>query len=115
MKLRPDARARSKRQQPDRFAAVGQGEHKQARAPVLARIRFAHHGATAIIDLRFFTGCRCDDCAGFGRSLATKLYDEAPHAGIAVRETALIDKILPDRHGVTTCGFSSLKTLLTRP
>ncbi len=49
----PDARTGTEGQQTNGFAAVAQRQHEQARAAILAGVRIAHHGAGAVIDLRF--------------------------------------------------------------
>ena len=54
VQLGPDPRTGTEHQQAHRLAAVTQRQHEQPRAPVLAGLRIAHHGAGAVIDLRFF-------------------------------------------------------------
>ena len=49
----PDLRAGLEDQQPNGLAAVAEREDEQACAAVLAGVRIAHHGAGAVIDLRF--------------------------------------------------------------
>jgi hypothetical protein len=54
MEFGPDAATGPPCQQTNAFAAVSQGQHEQPGPSVLARLRVAHQGATAVIDLRFF-------------------------------------------------------------
>ncbi len=61
MEFGPDARARTPRQQTNAFAAVAEGHHEQPGPAILARLPIAHHGATAVIDLRFFPWLGEDD------------------------------------------------------
>ena len=58
MQLGPDARAGTEHQEANGFPAVSQRQDEQPRAPILARLRVAHHRAGAIIDLRFFVMVR---------------------------------------------------------
>ncbi len=48
-------------------STVTQGQHEQPRSAIPARVRVAHHGSGAIIDLRFFAGCGLDYYARFRR------------------------------------------------
>ena len=64
-------------QQANGLAAVAQRQHEQPVRRYWPRVRIAHHGAGAVIDLRFLAGRRDDDRhAGFAaadpRSLRTK-------------------------------------------
>jgi hypothetical protein len=63
MQFGPDALARSEHQQSNAFAAVAEREHEQPCAPVLARVRVAHHRTAAVVNLRFARR-RNDDGAG---------------------------------------------------
>ena len=67
VELGPDLRARLPHQQPDRFARVAERQDEEPRAPVLARLRMAHHRAIAVIDLAFFAGRRGDHDARLRR------------------------------------------------
>ena len=51
------------------FARVAERQDEEPRAPVLARLRMAHHRAVAVIDLAFFAGRGRDDDAGLGRGV----------------------------------------------
>ena len=73
------------RQQAHRLAAVAEGQHEHAGAAVAARVRIAHHGAAAVIDLRLFAGRSHDHGAGFGCGAAAQLADEALDAVVAPR------------------------------
>jgi hypothetical protein len=54
----PDPGAGMETEKPDGFAAETQRQHEQTCAPVLASLRVADHGASAVIDLRLFVmGC----------------------------------------------------------
>ena len=68
----PDLRTGAEHQQANRLAAVAQRQHEQPRAPVLAGVRIAHHGAVAVIDLSLFAGRGLDDRAGFRRVAAVQ-------------------------------------------
>src|ERR1700691_4017188 len=48
----PDSRAGAEYQESNRLSAMAQSHHEQPRAPVLAALRIAHHGAGAIVYLR---------------------------------------------------------------
>src|SRR6185437_5222807 len=104
VQLRPDLRAGLEHQQPDRLAAVAEGHHEQARAAVLAGARIADHRPGAVIDLSFFAGVRNDDRARLRRSRAAELADVAFDALVSAREGAVIDEVLPDRHGIAAFG-----------
>ena len=67
VELGPDLRARLPHQQPDRFARVAERQDEEPRAPVLARLRMAHHRAVAVIDLAFFARRGGDHDARLGR------------------------------------------------
>jgi hypothetical protein len=54
VQLGPDLRARAPRQEPHRLARVAQGQHEEARPPVLASGGVADRRAVAVIDLGFF-------------------------------------------------------------
>ena len=96
----PDLRAGAEHQQANGFAAVAQRQHEQPRAPVLAGVRIAHHGAGAVVDLSFFAGRGFDHHAGFRRRRSAQLAHEALDALIAAGETVAVHQVLPDRHGV---------------
>ncbi len=65
MEFRPDACTRTPSQQAYGFAAVAQGQHEQSRPAIFATLRVAHHRATAVIDLRFFSCGGEDDARRF--------------------------------------------------
>ena len=67
MQFGPGLRTGAEHQQADRLAAVAQGQHEQARAPVLAAVRVADHRASAVIDLGLFAGRGLDHGAGLRR------------------------------------------------
>src|SRR6185312_4090108 len=79
---------------------------------VLARLRVAHHGAGAIIDLSFLTGGRLNHCTSFRRDRYLKLAHEALHALIARAEAMTIDQVLPDRHRVAAMREAQLDCFL---
>ena len=72
VELGPDLRARLPHQQPHRFARVAERQDEEPRAPVLARLRIAHHRPVAVIDLAFLAGRRGDDDARLGRRRAAQ-------------------------------------------
>lgn len=86
--------------QADAFAAVAEREYEEAGAPVAVRLRIAHQRARAVVDLRFFTGRRLDDGAGFRGWCSATLADEAFDALVAAREAVIVDQILVDGLGV---------------
>ena len=100
VQLGPDSRAGPEHQQTNGFAAVAERQHEQPRAPVVAGVRIAHHGAVAVIDLRFLAGRSFDHRAGFRRGGAAQLADEALDALVARREAVAVHQVLPDGHGV---------------
>ena len=50
-----------------------EGQHEQSRPPVLAALRVAHHGSTAVIDLSFFSRRSEDDAHRLGRLRSAEL------------------------------------------
>ena len=100
MQFRPNLRTGTERQQPHRFAAVTQRQHKQAGTAIFAAAGVAHHGARSVIHLAFFPGCSFDHRAGFRRRLATETKDEPLDTLIATGEAATIHQVLPDTFGV---------------
>jgi hypothetical protein len=54
VELRPDLRARSPHEQPDRFARAAERQDKEARAAVLSGAAIAHHRPLTVVDLAFF-------------------------------------------------------------
>src|SRR5258708_36313865 len=95
MQFGPDLRAGPEHQQADGLATVTESQHEQPRAAVLTTVRVAHHGAGAVVDLKFFAGCRLNDCARFRRLSSTKLPDETVDALILGGEAAGIHQFLP--------------------
>ena len=104
MQFRPGLRAGTEQQQPHCFAAVAQSQHKQPCPAVFPANGIAHQGARSVIDLAFFAGCSFDHRAGFRRSLATEIADEALDTLIAASEAAAIDQVLPNAFGVAALG-----------
>ena len=100
MQFRPGARARLENEQTDRLAAVAEGQHEEASAPVLAALGVADHGAGAVIHLRFFAGRGHDHRVSFWHRCSAQLAHEAPHTLIAAGEAGLRHQVLPDGHGV---------------
>ena len=92
MKFRPDLGTGMKDQQPHRFTAVTQRQHKQAGTAEFAAAGVAHHGARSVIHLAFFPGCSFDHRAGFRRRLATETNDEPLDTLIATGEAAAITR-----------------------
>ena len=72
MQFRPDLGAGTEHQQPHRFTAVAQGQHKQASPAILAAAGVAHDGPRSIIHLGLFARGSLDHRAGFRRRLATQ-------------------------------------------
>ncbi len=79
---------------------VAQRQDEEARAPILAGLRVAHHRAVAVVHLAFLAGRGGDDDARLRRRRAAERDHEASHAGVARGEAMVIDEVLPDRHGV---------------
>jgi hypothetical protein len=100
VELGPDLRARMPDQEPDRLARVAQRQDEESRAPVLARLRMAHHRAIAVIDLAFLAGRGGDHDARLARGGPPERQDEAPHTRIPSREAVVVDEVLPDRHRI---------------
>src|SRR5947209_13548134 len=100
MQCGPDVCRRAEHQKAHAFPAVSEREHEQPRTTVLAGFRIAHHGAGAVIDLCFLTGSCLNHRASFRRYGHLQLVYEALDALIARTETASIDQVLPDRHGI---------------
>ena len=97
MQFSPDATTRFESEQPNRLAAVSEGQDEEACAPVLARVRIAHHRTVAVIDLRFLAWSRFDDGAGLPRRGAVQLANKSFDALIIGGEAVIIDQFLPDR------------------
>jgi hypothetical protein len=96
----PDPRARTERQQSNRFATVAQSQHEQSRAPVSATVGVAHHRPGAVIYLAFLAGLSLDDDTRLGRYSSAQLAYIALDALVAAREPMVVHQILPDPHGV---------------
>ena len=112
MQFRPGLRAGTEHQQTHRFAAVAQGQDKQAGTTILSAVGIAHQGPRSIVDLGFFPGGGLDHRAGFRRGLPQQTADEALDALIATGEAAAIDQILPDGLGVAALRESQLDGFL---
>ena len=67
VELGPDLRARLPHEEPHRFARVAERQDEEPRAPVLARLRMAHHRPVAVVDLAFLAGRRGDHDARLRR------------------------------------------------
>jgi hypothetical protein len=104
MEFGPDAGAGSPDQQTHGFAAVAEGHHKQAGAPVLAALRVAHQRAGAVIDLSLFSSGGEDNTGRFGRLRPTQLANETPHRLVAAGEAVVRNQVLPDGHGVAAAS-----------
>jgi hypothetical protein len=91
MQFGPGARAGVEGEQPDGLAAIAEREDEQARAPIPAGVRIAHHGAGAVIDLRFLAWWRDDDRASLQHRLSAQSADEAFDALVPAREAVVID------------------------
>src|SRR5271165_2528140 len=89
-------------QQAYRLATAAQRHYEQPGAPVLAALGIAHHGAGAVIDLRFLAGCGDDHHAGFGHLGSAPLAHEPLHALVAAGEAVLADQVLPDGPRIPT-------------
>ena len=108
VQLGPDACAGTEHQQPHRFAAAPQSHHEQPRPPVLTALRIAHHRASPVVDLGFFSR-RGEDhrpCLWYLRS--AQLVSESPNALIPTLEPVIGDQILPDRHGIAVSTETQL-------
>src|SRR6266851_6751889 len=114
MQFGPHACARSPRQQAYGFAAVAERQHEQPRATILAILRVAHHGATALVDLRFFSGCGEDDARCFWTLRSAQLANKTLHRLIAIGKTVIGNQVLPDGHGIPATSQSLLDELAMR-
>ena len=81
---------------------------------ILATLRFAHHRTAAVVDLRFFSGCREDNARRFWTSWSSKRAHEAFHRLIAARKTVVGYQVLPDRLAITSTGQALLDPLPVR-
>ena len=61
MEFGPDANTRLETKKSNALTAETERQHEQTRAPVLAGLRVADHGSSAVINLRLFPGCGLDD------------------------------------------------------
>src|SRR5260370_33207263 len=108
MKLGPQARTRTPRQQAHRFAAVAESHHEQPRSAILAALRVAHHRTTAVVDLRLFPHGGQDDAYRFWKPGAAKLANQALHRLIAARKTVVRHQVLPDSLAIASTGAALL-------
>src|SRR5205823_6475656 len=127
VELRPDPRTRLPGQEPDRLAAVAEGENEEARAAVLAGLRMADHRAVAVsvdTSLAGFAGGSVDTpLAGFGTGRRpqppgdrTAIPAAFKYALAVSRRTPVASSIRRSGHPSrpstsTSCRFASLKTL----
>ena len=100
MQFGPDASAGMEAEKPDALAAEAERQYEQTRAPVLAGLRIADHGAGAVIDLRLFTRRGLDDAAGFRRLSSAQLAGITLDALIGAGEAMPVHQFLPDGHGI---------------
>ena len=87
-------------------------KYGQPCAAVLARLRVAHHGAGAVVDLFFLTRGRLNHRTSFRRDRYLKLAHEALYALVARAEAMAIDQVLPDRYGVAAMREAQLDCFL---
>src|ERR1700734_1924993 len=111
MQLRPNTRTGTEYQKSNSLPAVSQRQDEEPRAPILARLRVAHHRPGAIIDLRFFTRGRLNDDARFRRGRSAELPHEALDAGVSFAEAVAVHQVLPNGHGVPAFGQLSFDEL----
>jgi hypothetical protein len=71
--------------------AVTERHYEQPRAATLTALRVAHHGASAVIDLRFFSRRRNDYGSRLERLISAQLANEAFDCPIASAEPSLGD------------------------
>jgi hypothetical protein len=64
-------------QEANSFSAISERHHEQSCSPVLARLRIAHHGSRAVINLGLFAGCGLNDHARFRRGRSAQIPHEA--------------------------------------
>src|SRR5262249_5839752 len=114
VQLGPDAGTGAKRQQAYCLAAVTERDHEQSRASILAALRVAHHGASAVIDLCFFSRDRDDYSSRCERLVSPQLANKAFDCLIASAESGLGDQVLPDCRGITTAAQAELDELAKR-
>src|SRR5260370_7827601 len=100
MKLGPQARTRTPRQQAHRFAAVAESHHEQPRPAILAALRVAHHRTTAVVDLRLFSWGGENDAGRFWKLGAAKLANEALHRLVASNKALIGHHILPNAQAI---------------
>ncbi len=100
VKLGPHPRTRFEDQQTNTLATAAQRQHEQPRAPVLATVRIAHHGAGAEINLALFTKPRLDDHSRFRRCGSAQRAHQTLDALVAAGEPVPVYQILPDTHRV---------------
>src|SRR5260370_19285431 len=96
MKLGPQARTRTPRQQAHRFAAVAESHHEQPRSAILAALLVAHHRPTAVVDLRLFPHGGQGDAYRFWNPGPAKLATKALPRLIAAPNTVVTHQRLPD-------------------
>src|SRR6516225_9450047 len=104
MKLGPDARTRSPRQQAYGLAAITERQNKQPCPAILAALRIAYHRTTAVIDLRLFSWGGENDARGFRTLRSAKLANESLHRLIAAPKAVVRHQVLPDRFAIAALG-----------
>jgi hypothetical protein len=110
----PDAGAGLEAEKPDALTAEAQRQHEETRAPVLAGLRIADHGARAEIDLRLFAWAGFDDPARFRRLSSAQLASVALDTLIGAGETMPVHQLLPDGHGVAAMRQTSFDEFAIR-
>ena len=95
VQLGPNPHARTEHEQADTLPAVSERHDKEPCAAVLASLEIAHHGAGAVIDLRFFAWRGFDHRPCFRRRPVQLAY-EALDALVTSCEGMAVDQILPD-------------------
>jgi len=78
-------------------------QYEEPRAAILAGVRAAHHGAGAVINLRFLARCIFDHRAGFRHPCTLNFADETLDTFIIDCETLTVDQILPNRPALRPC------------
>ena len=101
MQFGPDAGTGLEAEKPYAFAAKAERQYEQTCAAILAGLRIADHGASAVIDLRLFTRRGLDDAARFRRLSSAQFAGVTLDALIGAGEPMPVHQFLPDGHGVS--------------
>ena len=95
-KIRSTASGHSSDQQLDCLAATAEHHHEHSGTSIFSCLRITHHGAGAVVDLKFFSWSGPNHRTCLQWLPSTQLAHVALDRLIATAETVLGDQVLPD-------------------